>query len=171
MPQAGGIARERGKKILVERIALAIDALLLGHLQLEAAALLDRIGQFAEAVGELDPAGIKLEALGNARIAGCRPRQRRFDDRIVGRGSWRGRCRDCGSIFSTSTRLKISRPAYRPSPMRMPAPRAARGKRLAVGSPPGKRRQQIDAGEALERVGDRQPLRRRERVGCRGRES
>ena len=61
--------RERGEEILVDRIALAVDALLLVHLGLEAPALLGRIGQFAEAVGELDAAGIELEALGDARIA------------------------------------------------------------------------------------------------------
>ena len=74
--------RERRQEILVERIALAVDALLLGHLALEAAALLGRIGQLAEAVGEFDAAGIELEALGDARIVPARPRQRRLERRI-----------------------------------------------------------------------------------------
>ena len=47
----------------------------------EAAALLGGVGEFAEAVGEFDAADIKLEALGNARIA-RRPRQRRLHGRI-----------------------------------------------------------------------------------------
>ena len=40
---------------------------LLRHLALEPAALLDGVGQLAEAVGEFDAAGIELEALGDAR--------------------------------------------------------------------------------------------------------
>src|SRR6185437_9080830 len=43
-------------------------ALLLVHLRFEAPALLDRIGELAEAVGELDAAGIELEALGDAGV-------------------------------------------------------------------------------------------------------
>ena len=69
-PLAGGIARERGQKILVDRIALAVDALLLVHLGGEAAALLAGVGQFGEAVGELDAAGIELEALGDRGSSG-----------------------------------------------------------------------------------------------------
>ena len=60
---------QRGEEILVDRIALAVDALLLGHLGLEAAALFGGVGQLAEGVGQLDAAGIELEPLGDARIA------------------------------------------------------------------------------------------------------
>ena len=101
--------RERGQEILVDRVALAIDALLLGHLGLEAAALLGRVGQLAEAVGELDAAGIELEALGHARDRAAFGRASAasatgysIEDRRRGRG------RDCGSIRSTSTRLNRS---------------------------------------------------------------
>ena len=73
---------ERREEILVERIALAVDALLLVHLGGEAAALLGRVGQLAEAVGEFDAAGIELEALGDARIARAGAGQRRLGDRI-----------------------------------------------------------------------------------------
>ena len=45
----------------------------------EAAALLGRIGQLAEGVGELDAAGIELEPLGHPRVARLRPRQGRFE--------------------------------------------------------------------------------------------
>ena len=76
MPDACGICAKRGDEILVDRIALAVDALLLRHFAFEPAALLGGVGEFAEAVGEFDAADIKLEALGNARIA-RRPRQRR----------------------------------------------------------------------------------------------
>ena len=82
MPHAGGMTASAAKKILVERIALAVEALLFRHLLLEPRALLDRVGQFAKAVGELDAADIKLEALGDARIARRAPRQRRLPGRV-----------------------------------------------------------------------------------------
>ena len=108
MPLASGICGERGQKILVDRIAFAIDPHLLRHLDLEAAALLGRVRQFAEGVREFDAAGIKLEPLGHPRIA--RRSAGRAPPRRPGirRGSWRGRGRDCGSTRSTMTRLKRS---------------------------------------------------------------
>ena len=92
-PLAGGMLRERGQELLVDRIALAVHALLLGHLGLEAAALLGRIGELAEAVGKLDAAGIELETLGYAWVRRRRPRQRCFDGRILGRESSAGQFR------------------------------------------------------------------------------
>ena len=71
------------EEVLVERVALAIDPLLLVHLDLEAAALLGRVGQLAEGVGELDPAGIELEPLGDARIAGLGSGESGLRDRIL----------------------------------------------------------------------------------------
>src|SRR5262249_32326034 len=56
--------RKGAEKILVDGIALAVDALLLRHLMLEPCALLGHIDELAEAVRKLDPAGIELEALG-----------------------------------------------------------------------------------------------------------
>ena len=50
------------------------------------------------------------------------------------------------------------------SPMRMPAPCAARASALRVRLAARQGRQQIDAGETIERVGDRKPLERRKRV-------
>ena len=82
MPLAWGITAKRGEEILVERVALAVDPLLLRHLGLEPAALLGRVGEFAEGVGEFDPAGIELEALGKPRVVGGRARERRLDDRV-----------------------------------------------------------------------------------------
>ncbi len=73
--EAEGAARSRRhvgecrEEILVKRIAIAVDALLLVHLRLEAAALLGCVGELAEAVRQLDAAAIELEALGNARVA------------------------------------------------------------------------------------------------------
>ena len=65
---------ERGEKILVDRIAFAVNALLLVHLGDKAPALLVRVGQFGEAIGKLDAAGIELEALGDAPVARLLPR-------------------------------------------------------------------------------------------------
>ena len=60
--------RQRGKEILVDRVALAVEASARRDLRLEPAALLGRVGELAEGVGELDAAGKQLEALGKARI-------------------------------------------------------------------------------------------------------
>src|SRR4051794_6613148 len=49
---------ERGEKILIDRVTLAVAALLLGHLAGKTAALLVRIGELAKSVGEFHPAGI-----------------------------------------------------------------------------------------------------------------
>ena len=81
-PLAGGICGDRGEKILVERIALAVAPLLFVHRRVEAAALLGGVGQFAKAVGEFDAAGIDLEPFGDARIGRLGARQRRLRRRI-----------------------------------------------------------------------------------------
>ena len=65
----GRHVRERGQEILVDGIALAVAALLLGHLRLQAEALQGGIGQLAEGVGQLGAAGVQLEPLGHARVA------------------------------------------------------------------------------------------------------
>ena len=75
---------ERPQKVLVDRITLAVDTVLLIHVGGEATALLGRLGQFGEAVGEFDPAGIELEALRETRIRRLHPRQRRLACRIFG---------------------------------------------------------------------------------------
>ncbi len=80
-PEAGGIVRERCEEILVQRIALAVAGLASVHLRLEPAALLVGVGQLAKAVGELDPAAIELEALGDAGIVGAGAGERCFASR------------------------------------------------------------------------------------------
>ena len=94
MPEACRHLRQSGEKILVDRIALAIDALFLRHVAFEAAALLGRVVEFAKSVGELDAADIKLEALGDARIVSL-PRQGRQRGRIVVEDSGAADRRDC----------------------------------------------------------------------------
>src|SRR5579859_3234427 len=46
--------RQGGEKVLVDRVALAVDPRLLVHLQDESPPLLAGVGQFAEAVGQFD---------------------------------------------------------------------------------------------------------------------
>jgi len=71
-----------GQEILIQRIALAIALRLFVHRAAEAAALLVRIRQLAEPIGEFDAAGIDLEPFGHARIGRLDPRQRRLRSRI-----------------------------------------------------------------------------------------
>ena len=157
MPLAGGIAARRREEVLVERVALAIDPHLLVHLGLEAAALLGRVGQLAEGVGELDPAGIELEPLGDARVAGGRPRERRlatgYSSRIVARPR-----PSLGSTRSTRTRLKRS-DQVSSAATRTPAAARPRGERVPVGAACARQgREEVDAGEALEGLGHGQAL-------------
>src|SRR5262249_7131665 len=79
-----GLAHTRKgvQKILVDRITLAVDALLLRHLVFEPLALLGHIDELAEAVRNLNPAGVKLEALGEPWLAAFRPGERRLHRRI-----------------------------------------------------------------------------------------
>src|SRR3546814_10944722 len=58
-------------------------ALLLVHVELEPAALLHRVAQLAEGVGQLDAAGEQLEPFRQPRIARLRAGQRRLGTRIV----------------------------------------------------------------------------------------
>src|SRR4051812_48206160 len=82
---AGGLRHlaECCEKIFIERIALAVHPLLLRHFALETPALFGWIGEFAERVGDLDAAKVKLEAFRNLRIVRGRPRQRCFRDGIL----------------------------------------------------------------------------------------
>src|SRR3954452_1264724 len=65
----------RRQKLLVQRVAFAITPVLFVHGLRESKALLARVSQFAEAVGEFDPAGIDLEAFGHPRITWFDPGQ------------------------------------------------------------------------------------------------
>ena len=67
---------ERGKEVLIHRVAFAVDAVLFVHLGSEAGALLVRVGQLAEAVRQFDAAGVQLEPLGHAGIVGGAAGQR-----------------------------------------------------------------------------------------------
>src|SRR5262249_14180449 len=69
------------QEILVDRVALAVTMLPLGHGVLEPLALLGRIGDLGEAIGELDAAGVELESLRQSWIAGGRS-PRRLGSRI-----------------------------------------------------------------------------------------
>jgi len=84
-PKANSFSGQGSKKILVQRIALTIDALLFHHFGVEAFALLGRIGEFAKAIGQLHTTGIKLEPLRKPGIGRLGPRQRRFDPGVIGK--------------------------------------------------------------------------------------
>ncbi len=163
MPQASRHARQRCQKILVDRIVLAVDALLLRHLVFEPQALLDRVGEFAKTVGEFDAADVKLEALGDAWIARRPTRQRRLPGRV---GLEDGGAADAELRLDALDQDAAENIA--PAIVGGEADAGSRGgggERLAVRLAAGQRRQQVDAGETLERRGDAQPFRRRERVG------
>ncbi len=68
-------AGKGGQEILVDRIGLLAAVPSRRHGGLETAALFGGVRQFAEAVGDLDPAHIKLEALRQPRVGGARSRQ------------------------------------------------------------------------------------------------
>ena len=74
---------------------------------LETPALFGRIGKLTEAIGEFDPANIKLEPFGKARIVAAWPRQRRFTARIFVEDR-RAADAEFGSTRATRTLLKIS---------------------------------------------------------------
>ena len=163
--------RERGEEILVDRIALAVDALLLGHLRLEArgAARPDR----------------------SVRRSHWRARRRRHRARSARRRADRCRLRPrqrrLGSGYSYRM---VARPIaeLRLDPLDQDAAedvgpgvvggdadagRCAAARRARRGRPARRceRRQQVDAGIAREGLGDGEPLRRGERIDGRGRET
>ena len=156
--------RERRKKVLVDRIALAIDALLLVHLGDKAPALLGGIGQFAEAVGKFDAAAIELEALGDARIAGARPGQRGLGDRVFvedRRAAQAQRGLDALHHHAAERSAQLSSGAVR----RPACDTAACSASRSVAPSGAMRRQQVDAGMAREGFGNgqRAPARRKGR--------
>ena len=121
------------------------------------------VGQLAEAVGELDAAGIELEALGDARVVGLAAGRAPPRRRDIRRGSSAGRGRDCGSIRSTRMRLKMS-DQVSSSATRMPA--FAPRRRRARSRSPRSVASEVDAGVAGEGLGDGEPLGRGEGVGA-----
>ena len=156
--------RQRGEEILVERIALAIDAL-------PSPPSRPRSG------GAARPGRSARRSRWRARRRRHRARsaRRRADRRGFGRASAasatgyssedrrRGRCRGCGSIFSTSTRLNMSAQVSSAA-TRMPLPRRG-GQRVAVGRRPPTVASRSMPAKRVERLGDGQPLRLGERIG------
>src|SRR6267143_3203885 len=74
---------EGGEEILVDRVGLAVEGALLRLVRGEPRALLGGIDQFAKGVGELEPADIDLEALGETGIFGAAERQCGHRERVV----------------------------------------------------------------------------------------
>src|SRR5262249_61233905 len=75
--------RHSVQKILIDRMALAVDSCLLRHLLFESFALRSGIGELRAAICKLHPASIDLEAFGEPRIGRFRPGERGLDGRIV----------------------------------------------------------------------------------------
>src|SRR3954452_8237362 len=68
---------ERAHVVVVESLCLVVTERLEARLRLEAAALVDRIVELAERVGELAAADDQLEALRERRVAAMRTSERR----------------------------------------------------------------------------------------------
>ena len=144
---------ERRQEILVDRISLAVERLLFGLIGEKSAALLLRVGQFAERIGEFEAADIKLEALAEPRVAGLWPRQGGERDGIVVK---EGRRADAEmrldaieknpkeQRFPIVARMRRDTYALR----RRGEPRRIRASRIGRGG------EEVDAAMALERVGD-----------------
>src|SRR5687768_11871842 len=65
---------QRRDEIVVDRIALLVDAFLFDHFSGEPPSLLDRVLELAKAVRYLDTTDVDFEPFGHARIAGFWPR-------------------------------------------------------------------------------------------------
>ena len=77
--------REGGDEVVVDRIAFAVATLLFIHLGLEAPPLLGGVRQLAEGIGQFHAAGVELEPIGDARVAGVGPCQGRQLGRVRSR--------------------------------------------------------------------------------------
>src|SRR5262249_5373978 len=75
--------RHSVQKILIDRIALAVDSLPLRHLLFEPFALRSGIGELREAICKLHPASINLETFSEPRIGRFRLRARGLDGWVV----------------------------------------------------------------------------------------
>ncbi len=71
-----------GEEVFVDGVAFAIDALLLGHLVFETAALFGRVGKFAEPIRQFDAAHVEFEAFGDARVVRAAAGEGGFDARV-----------------------------------------------------------------------------------------
>ena len=164
MPLASGMVRQRRQEILVERIAFAVDAHLLGHLRLEAPPLLGRIGQLAEGIGEFHPAGIELEALRHLRIVRGGAGEGGFGDRVLVEDRGAPKAKIGLDPLHDDAAEQVRPGVVRGSPK--PCLRQAGGQVLPVGRA-GRidGGEKVDAGETLEGFGDAQAFRLQERVG------
>jgi hypothetical protein len=152
--------RQRGEEILIERIALAIDAFPLLHIRQEALALLACDGQFGKAVGEFDPACIELETFGDPWIVRLRSRKRRFRNRIFIKDRQPAKPEAWFDLISEHPAENIG-PAIIGDHAKA-EPHRCGGKRVTIIEECKK----IDASVPAEGFGCRQPLRLGERIGC-----
>ena len=137
--------RKRRQEIFVERITLAVAALLLRHLALQPAALFGRVGELGKAVGEFDAAHKKLEAFGDARVRRRGPRQRRLPGRILIQNGGAANA-ELGLDALDQHAAENVGPAVVGGDADAGGPRGS-GETFAGLLPLGKRRQKIDAGK------------------------
>jgi hypothetical protein len=131
---AGMHLRESGEQVLVDRVALAVDALLLVHLGLEAAALFGGIGQLAEAIGQFDPASIKLEPLRHPGIIPGLAGQRGLGHRITVEDASCDHAPDAARSFEPEPRDSMSDHVSSEARDRMPQPAICARKTGGIGS-------------------------------------
>ena len=151
------------QEVLVDRIAFAVDAGLLVHLDHEPAALLGRVGELAEGVGQLDAAGIELEPLGHARVGVLRAGQGGFRDRVFTQHRRAAFAQARLDLLDDDAAEDVG-----PAVVFGHADAGVAGgggQGVAVGGAIGRDAgQQVDASVALERLGYRQPFGLRERI-------
>ena len=154
----GGMCAERGQEVLVDRVAFAVDALLLVHLRLRSARAVRpdrsvrrshwRVRRRRHRARSVRPRADR------ARVArASAASQRGYSQRIVGRSMPRfGSTRATRIFEKMSAQLSLSATS-------MPAAARLGRKDVAVAlAAVGQGREQIDAGVMRERVGDGQPL-------------
>ena len=146
-PLASGMCVQRGEKVFVDRIGLAVDALLDRHGLFEAPPLLVRVGQFAERVGELDAADVELETLRHAWVMRAKSRQRRLRGRILGEEGRPAEAEPRLDLRSLRIRLKTS-DHVSSAATRSPIAAAWRANKSRSGSPRPSARQRVEEVDA-----------------------
>src|SRR6266446_8558607 len=155
---------EGGEEIFVDRVGLAVERVLSRLVAGEPRALLGGIGQLAEGVGELEPADIDLEALGETGIVGAAARQCGHRERVVVEDGRRPEAE-----YGLDPLEENAEEECLPIVARMGRyPDMARrgGEAFDIGCEGvGCRREEIDVAELRKRCGNAQPPPRKPRVG------
>src|SRR5690606_9294620 len=139
--------------------ALTVNAGLLRHFRFEPTALLIRIGELAEAIGQLDTAQVELKALGDTRIVARRPGQRGLAYRVFVENCRAGAAEMRLDQFNQAAAEDVGPGVVGGHTDAGLAGR--RGERITSRNTIRGRRQKIDPGAFKESLRTRQPLRAR----------